>query len=172
MPALYTSTAKSTCPHLAAHKKSKGGGAMIVDKYRTKEKRPVALRSSGAALAAQVKEFFIFGWVNCQTAQKHVCAQAKVQELSGQGLFKAVAMQHIEPSSLRETLTDRQPERCWSPQRRKDLVSFDAKSLIHLVRLAGIEPTTPWFVAKYSIQLSYSRQASYSSLKNGARRRL
>jgi hypothetical protein len=27
----------------------------------------------------------------------------------------------------------------------------------HLVRLAGIEPTTPWFVAKYSIQLSYSR---------------
>ncbi|MDB5840681.1 MAG: hypothetical protein JWQ23_2633, partial [Herminiimonas sp.] len=21
----------------------------------------------------------------------------------------------------------------------------------------GIEPTTPWFVAKYSIQLSYSR---------------
>ena len=28
---------------------------------------------------------------------------------------------------------------------------------IILVRLAGIEPTTPWFVAKYSIQLSYSR---------------
>ncbi|MEN3367401.1 MAG: hypothetical protein V7606_4675, partial [Burkholderiales bacterium] len=26
------------------------------------------------------------------------------------------------------------------------------------VRLAGIEPTTPWFVAKYSIQLSYSRE--------------
>ena len=30
--------------------------------------------------------------------------------------------------------------------------------LVHLVRLAGIEPTTPWFVAKYSIQLSYSRE--------------
>jgi len=28
---------------------------------------------------------------------------------------------------------------------------------LKLVRLAGIEPTTPWFVAKYSIQLSYSR---------------
>lgn len=27
----------------------------------------------------------------------------------------------------------------------------------NLVRLAGFEPTTPWFVAKYSIQLSYSR---------------
>jgi hypothetical protein len=27
-----------------------------------------------------------------------------------------------------------------------------------LVRLAGFEPTTPWFVAKYSIQLSYSRK--------------
>ena len=34
---------------------------------------------------------------------------------------------------------------------------FDIKSLIHMVRLAGFEPTTPWFVAKYSIQLSYSR---------------
>ena len=33
-----------------------------------------------------------------------------------------------------------------------------------LVRLAGFEPTTPWFVAKYSIQLSYSREArNYSS---------
>jgi hypothetical protein len=30
-----------------------------------------------------------------------------------------------------------------------------------MVRLAGIEPTTPWFVAKYSIQLSYSREASH-----------
>src|SRR5882757_1198957 len=28
---------------------------------------------------------------------------------------------------------------------------------IQVVRLAGFEPTTPWFVAKYSIQLSYSR---------------
>ena len=36
-----------------------------------------------------------------------------------------------------------------------------------LVRLAGIEPTTPWFVAKYSIQLSYSRQASDSMLETG-----
>ena len=42
-------------------------------------------------------------------------------------------------------------------RKKKGLVSFDAKSLIHMVRLAGIEPTTPWFVAKYSIQLSYSR---------------
>ncbi len=36
-----------------------------------------------------------------------------------------------------------------------------------LVRLAGIEPTTPWFVAKYSIQLSYSREAAqYSTTKS------
>ena len=28
-----------------------------------------------------------------------------------------------------------------------------------MVRLAVIEPTTPWFVAKYSIQLSYSRNS-------------
>jgi hypothetical protein len=32
-----------------------------------------------------------------------------------------------------------------------------------LVRLAGIEPTTPWFVAKYSIQLSYSRESKHFS---------
>ena len=37
--------------------------------------------------------------------------------------------------------------------------------MIHLVRLAGIEPTTPWFVAKYSIQLSYSREAWNCSIK-------
>ena len=29
-----------------------------------------------------------------------------------------------------------------------------------VARLAGFEPTTPWFVAKYSIQLSYSRTQS------------
>jgi len=34
-----------------------------------------------------------------------------------------------------------------------------------LVRLAGIEPTTPWFVAKYSIQLSYSREDTQYSTK-------
>ena len=33
-----------------------------------------------------------------------------------------------------------------------------------MARLAGFEPTTPWFVAKYSIQLSYSRKtAKFSS---------
>jgi len=38
-----------------------------------------------------------------------------------------------------------------------------------MVRLAGIEPTTPWFVAKYSIQLSYSRTAfKYSTGRCGA----
>ena len=35
--------------------------------------------------------------------------------------------------------------------------SLSTRPLNRLVRLAGIEPTTPWFVAKYSIQLSYSR---------------
>ncbi len=48
---------------------------------------------------------------------------------------------------------------CWAqiPKVKKDLAPCEAKSLSHMVRLAGIEPTTPWFVAKYSIQLSYSR---------------
>ena len=39
-----------------------------------------------------------------------------------------------------------------------------------MVRLAGIEPTTPWFVAKYSIQLSYSRNSAVFYLcKNSPR---
>ena len=36
-----------------------------------------------------------------------------------------------------------------------------------MVRLAGIEPTTPWFVAKYSIQLSYSRVSFALYTENG-----
>src|SRR5471032_1543175 len=38
---------------------------------------------------------------------------------------------------------------------------------LYLVRLAGIEPTTPWFVAKYSIQLSYSREALHYGVQLG-----
>ena len=38
-----------------------------------------------------------------------------------------------------------------------------------MVRLAGIEPTTPWFVAKYSIQLSYSREAEEYSAQSISR---
>ena len=41
---------------------------------------------------------------------------------------------------------------------QKRAVRFLSQPFELLVRLAGIEPTTPWFVAKYSIQLSYSRE--------------
>jgi hypothetical protein len=52
--------------------------------------------------------------------------------------------------------------------------SLDARTsrllipLVKVARLAGFEPTTPWFVAKYSIQLSYSREAAHYSIKTGA----
>ena len=57
------------------------------------------------------------------------------------------------------------PSGCWSGWREN--AAYNGKSparsgpcrAYRLVRLAGIEPTTPWFVAKYSIQLSYSREA-------------
>lgn len=35
--------------------------------------------------------------------------------------------------------------------------AFPKEGPDEVARLAGFEPTTPWFVAKYSIQLSYSR---------------
>ena len=47
--------------------------------------------------------------------------------------------------------------------RKEKGLSFD-KPLIILARPAGFEPTTPWFVAKYSIHLSYGRiKQNYSN---------
>jgi hypothetical protein len=37
------------------------------------------------------------------------------------------------------------------------MTQIRAKSLINMVRSEGLEPPTPWFEAKYSIQLSYER---------------
>ena len=52
----------------------------------------------------------------------------------------------------------------WDWKRKTGQPLMRANPLFLLVRLAGFEPTTPWFVAKYSIQLSYSREAvNYSS---------
>ena len=49
-------------------------------------------------------------------------------------------------------------------------------SLVRMVRQAGFEPTTPWFVARYSIQLSYWRTSQIFpprfSAKRGALYRL
>lgn len=60
-----------------------------------------------------------------------------------------VGQQPLRPSALHPPLT---------PAKENGLALDRANPLLLLVRLAGIEPTTPWFVAKYSIQLSYSRE--------------
>ncbi len=44
--------------------------------------------------------------------------------------------------------------------RSKRKRAFPEEGPSEVARLAGFEPTTPWFVAKYSIQLSYSRTQS------------
>jgi hypothetical protein len=71
----------------------------------------------------------------------------------------------IEKHSLGENYDNDQrrkiPSRRINPRAGKEKGPEDFSSgpstYEFLVRLAGIEPTTPWFVAKYSIQLSYSR---------------
>ena len=47
--------------------------------------------------------------------------------------------------------------RCRDANNDKGLQTEICNPLIMLARPAGFEPTTPWFVAKYSIQLSYGR---------------
>lgn len=37
--------------------------------------------------------------------------------------------------------------------------SFEISGFFELARPEGFEPSTPWFVAKYSIQMSYGRNA-------------
>src|SRR3954452_18091027 len=62
--------------------------------------------------------------------------------------------------SRKVTQKEKQPGRAKHP-------SCQSRTEI-LVRLAGFEPTTPWFVAKYSIQLSYSREGPEYSSTGGA----
>ena len=53
--------------------------------------------------------------------------------------------------------------------------AFSLSSYIFgMARSAGFEPTTPWFVARYSIQLSYerNREASDYTMKNKRRKAL
>ena len=45
----------------------------------------------------------------------------------------------------------------WREFSQKKAYNISVAGFSMMVRLAGFEPTTPWFVAKYSIQLSYSR---------------
>ena len=59
----------------------------------------------------------------------------------------------------------------WLSPKQEGPVPLPEQALCVLVRLAGFEPTTPWFVAKYSIQLSYSREAAEYSAKRPAFRR-
>jgi hypothetical protein len=62
----------------------------------------------------------------------------------------------IEHAAFISSIEERRGQRKMA---QKALIKMRSEPFVlkKLVRLAGIEPTTPWFVAKYSIQLSYSR---------------
>jgi hypothetical protein len=63
----------------------------------------------------------------------------------------------LQPHAKLELLGDAYYAYCieHNPVKRKGLPG--GRPSKEVARLAGFEPTTPWFVAKYSIQLSYSR---------------
>ncbi len=46
---------------------------------------------------------------------------------------------------------------CLTNFRQKKRPSISARPLFYMVRQEGVEPPTAWFVARYSIQLSYWR---------------
>ncbi len=73
-------------------------------------------------------------------------AETKKARPSGFAFFACCPRaQHIE-LVLRPAQTNEKGFHFWKPF-----------LFLSVARLAGFEPTTPWFVAKYSIQLSYSR---------------
>src|SRR5437867_9609846 len=79
------------------------------------------------------------------------------------GRFGAWRRRPARDESLQSPFGKKKPPRAFASKR---LIQF-----LFLVRLAGFEPTTPWFVAKYSIQLSYSREAvDYSTSFEPVRR--
>ena len=55
------------------------------------------------------------------------------------------------------------PKSAGSGRKKKKLVTSDI-ACDELVRLKGFEPPTFWFVAKHSIQLSYSRMSELRSI--------
>jgi hypothetical protein len=59
-------------------------------------------------------------------------------------MLKVVLREGIEPSKLQILSLDTVPFVTKSPEHK-------------MVRMEGFEPPTPWFEAKYSIQLSYTR---------------
>ena len=94
---------------------------------------------------------------HARTIERDAVAQAHVIQIAGGRLdqqllaMRAAVAQcpHFNDAANRG---DDAREHEKTPQ-IKDLRGFSKK----VARLAGFEPTTPWFVAKYSIQLSYSR---------------
>src|SRR5690606_37945264 len=75
--------------------------------------------------------------------------------LSAVARFSATARQRATPSA--GSRNDKgQLRKVGLTQHRPGFRALPTTNL-QLARLAGFEPTTPWFVARYSIQLSYSR---------------
>ena len=82
--------------------------------------------------------------------------------------------EHLPRSRIACALRGRWSNRWAAPaarlrhSRRRIRACIAASPFGKMARPAGFEPTTPWFVAKYSIQLSYGRARLVFYMRDGA----
>ena len=57
-----------------------------------------------------------------------------------------------------------EPEEVLTPKRINKKPRTSAGLFVYMARVEGFEPPTAWFVARYSIQLSYTRVVRFAAM--------